>query len=687
IYAARSPRMLLAMLAVSKAGGAYLPLDTASPAERLAYMLEDARPPVVLTEEYLLDELPATRAHVLLLDAEHEEDSRGSAQRHDGESENLDGGADADHLAYVIYTSGSTGRPKGVAVTHRNLNNFLAAMNVRLGPEADGPPGVWLAVTSISFDISVLELLWTLTRGFKVVIQPEQESDSGAHAPADAATANREVDFSLFYFASDDGAGGADKYRLLVEGAKFADRHGFAAVWTPERHFHGFGGLYPNPSVTSAALATVTERIGLRAGSVVLPLHNPVRVAEEWAVVDNLSKGRTAIAFASGWHADDFVFAPENYEARKEVMREGIERVRRLWRGESVTVRGGAGRDVEVRVFPRPVQPELPVWVTAAGDADTFRLAGEIGANVLTHLLGQSFEEVREKIAAYREARRAHGHGADEGRVTLMLHTFVGRDREAVREKVYGPFCNYLRSSFGLWRGLARSMGQDVDSADFTEDDTRRLLERAFDRYFETSGLFGTPANCLRMVERLKAIGVDEVACLIDFGIDADSVMRGLRRLDLVRRRSHAGAAARDYSLPALVERHAVTHLQCTPSMAKMLLLDSRAKEALAKLRVLLVGGEALPVSLAEELTPLVGGKLLNMYGPTETTVWSATHEVNGAHDGSVPVGRPVANTRIHVLDGRLRPVPVGVAGELHIGGVQLARGYLLRPGLTAARF
>src|SRR4029453_9228783 len=114
------------------------------------------------------------------------------------------------------------------------------------------------------------------------------------------------------YFA-DDAEADKDKYRLLLDGARFADAHGFAAVWTPERHFHAFGGLYPNPSVTRAALAAVTERIEIRAGSVVLPLHHPLRVAEEWAVVDNLSNGRVGLAFASGWHADDFVLRPESY--------------------------------------------------------------------------------------------------------------------------------------------------------------------------------------------------------------------------------------------------------------------------------------------------------------------------------------------------------------------------------------
>src|SRR5690606_36024297 len=75
-------------------------------------------------------------------------------------------------------------------------------------------------------------------------------------------------------------------YELLLDVAKFADTCGFKAVWTPERHFTAVGGAYPNPSILAAALATVTSKVKLRAGSITLPLHDPIRVAEEWAVVD-----------------------------------------------------------------------------------------------------------------------------------------------------------------------------------------------------------------------------------------------------------------------------------------------------------------------------------------------------------------------------------------------------------------
>jgi natural product biosynthesis luciferase-like monooxygenase protein len=586
----------------------------------------------------------------------------------------------AEHLAYVLYTSGSTGRPKGVMIAHRNVVNFFAGMDQQLGTK----PGVWLAVTSISFDISVLEIFWTLTRGFKVVIQPE-EGTAGAVRALTSPAEDRDIDFSLFYFSSDEKSPGRDKYRLLIEGAKFADRHGFTAVWTPERHFHAFGGLYPNASVTSATLAQVTERIQLRAGSIVLPLHHPVRVAEEWAVVDNLSNGRVGVSFASGWHDRDFALAPENYLRRKELMFEEIETVRRLWRGEALRCRGGNGDPVDVKAFPRPVQRELPVWITASGDPETFRRAGEIGASLLTHLLGQTLPELAAKIRIYREARAKAGHHGD-GHVSLMLHTFVADDLDAVRETVRRPFCDYLKSSVDLIRGLDSELVREADLKQVAGADLDAVVQHAFDRYFDRCGLLGTPATCLKMIDRLKAIGVNEVACLIDFGVDVESVLASLGSLNQLRElsRRRPDTSAHGFSLPDQIARHGVSHVQCTPSLARLLLLAPESLEATRSLSTLLLGGEALPLDLAGQFTDRV--PVRNMYGPTETTVWSTTHVV-GAETGSVPIGRPIANTQVYILDQHRQPVPVGVPGELYIGGDGVARGYLNRPELTAEKF
>jgi natural product biosynthesis luciferase-like monooxygenase protein len=685
----RSIEMVIGLLGILKSGAAYVPLDPAYPAERLAWMLEDSQAPVVLTQADLAASLPPTPAAIVTIDE--------SPLANAGDfAENPASGAGPANLAYVIFTSGSSGRPKGVMLEHRHVANFFAGMDDALGFTT---AGVWLAVTSISFDISVLELFWTLARGFKVVIQEELEKAAmSAPRPADGASARR-MDFSLFYFSADAGEAGSNRYRLLLEGAKYADAHGFSAVWTPERHFHPFGGLYPNPSVTSAAIAAITSRVSIRAGSVVLPLHDPIRVAEEWAVVDNISGGRVGLSFASGWHVNDFALKPENYADRKALMMSGIDTVRRLWRGDAVPARNGNGETIEVRIFPAPVQREPPLWLTSAGNVDSFKMAGTLGANLLTNLLGQKLEDVALKIAAYREARRLAGHPGD-GIVSLMLHTFVGSDLDEVRATVRQPFIDYLRTSTELvkqarWEFPAFATpgkrSGPIDNSDLSRDEVDAMLDHAFERYFQTSGLFGTPEVCEQMVERLKSAGVDEIACLVDFGVASDQVLSHLEHLNEVRVRCNAPARAsqgdgEDYSIAAQIVRHQVTHLQCTPSLLRTVLLDSAGAGALKQIDVLMLGGEPLPAALAAEVAPAIRGRLLNMYGPTETTVWSATATIAGADD-PVTIGRPIANTQIYLVDRRMRLVPMGAAGELLIGGASVARGYLERPDLTREKF
>jgi amino acid adenylation domain-containing protein len=134
------------------------------------------------------------------------------------------------------------------------------------------------------------------------------------------------------------------------------------------------------------------------------------------------------------------------------------------------------------------------------------------------------------------------------------------------------------------------------------------------------------------------------------------------------------------------IVRHGVTHLQMTPSLAMMLTLDSRAYAALASLRTMLLGGEAVPASLIHLLRKVFNGDIYNMYGPTETTVWSTSYRIQEV-GSSVSIGRPIANTQIYLLDEALQPVPVGEIGELFIGGDGVARGYWKLPDLTAERF
>jgi amino acid adenylation domain-containing protein len=142
-------------------------------------------------------------------------------------------------------------------------------------------------------------------------------------------------------------------------------------------------------------------------------------------------------------------------------------------------------------------------------------------------------------------------------------------------------------------------------------------------------------------------------------------------------------------ALARLIGRERVTHVLCVPSLYA-LVLESAPAGRLYSLRTVIVAGEECPRDLpARHWSALPHATLDNEYGPTEATVWATVHRCSDDGDarGPVPIGRPIASSRSYVLDRMLQPVPVGVAGELYIGGAGVARGYLDRPALTAERF
>ncbi len=184
VFVERSAEMLIAVLAVMKAGGAYVPLDPAYPADGLEFMLQDARVPVLVTQEGLLDRLalPAElRAVCVDRDARHIDAERES---------DLEGGPGADDLAYVIYTSGSTGWPKGVQIAHRSLTNLLAAFRATPGITASD---VFVSVTTLSFDIAGLELFLPLVTGAHLVIASREVAADPARLMALMAEAKGTV--------------------------------------------------------------------------------------------------------------------------------------------------------------------------------------------------------------------------------------------------------------------------------------------------------------------------------------------------------------------------------------------------------------------------------------------------------------------------------------------------------------
>lgn len=340
--------------------------------------------------------------------------------------------------------------------------------------------------------------------------------------------------FSLLFF-SDVRSDVSDKrkYEFMKDIVLFADREGFEAVYFPERHFYEFGSIYANSAIISAYLIPMTKHIRFRTAGVSLPLHHPAEVVEWWAMNDILSNGRVDLGFGTGWAKPDFIYSPDNYQHRKEICWERIPVVQKLWRGETVVFPGAGGEEVPVTVYPRPIQDELNVWLLATKQDDSFIHAGKMGYNVFTMLYGMDLEGMREKVALYRTARREAGYDVPSGVVSLMLHTMVHKDGATVKGAVEGPFKNYIKSSMEA-HVKAWYEGRPAGSLP-DEDEKKQIVEYAYQRYYTSGAIFGTVDEGRRVVDHALEIGVNEIVCLLDFGVDYDLVRDSMQYLkDLI---------------------------------------------------------------------------------------------------------------------------------------------------------
>ncbi|WP_405750577.1 amino acid adenylation domain-containing protein [Streptomyces sp. NBC_00012] len=397
------------------------------------------------------------------------------------------------------------------------------------------------------------------------VAEPVADTPSVPVAAPDSAapTTPRRADFSLYFFGDypDDGPGPKEgRYELLMEAARFADDHGFEALWMPERHFNSFGGLFPNPAVLAAALSRETRRIRLNAGSVVLPLHDPIRVAEEWSMADNLSGGRVGLGVASGWNANDFVFFPERFGPHKQEMYDRLEQVRSLWRGEPLRRTTGDG-EREVRLFPRPVQTMPPLYTAVVANPESYERAAAHDLGIVTNLMTQDIDQLGDNIARYRRARARHGLDPDAGRVAVLLHTYLAEDHETARAEAFAPMARYMQASLSLFSGVTNSLGVTTDLRSLSEDDLDVVFRRAYGRYCDQRALIGDADSVLPVVEAVADAGADEIVALVDFGVSADRLRAGLPRLDALRRR-HRERRAPDPGAPLSLGQERIWFLE-----------------------------------------------------------------------------------------------------------------------------
>lgn len=328
------------------------------------------------------------------------------------------------------------------------------------------------------------------------------------------------ISFSFLFFSDvRKDVSDAEKYAFMRDITIFADREGFESVYIPERHFYEFGSIYANSAIMASYLIPQTKRIRFRTAGISLPLHHPAEIVEWWAMNDVLSGGRIDLGFGSGWNKPDFILSPDTYEDRRKICGDRIPMVQKLWRGETLFFPGPGGEEIPITVFPRPVQKELNVWLLASQNDEAFSYAGRQGYNIFTMLYGINLETMGKKITLYRKGREEAGYNPETGIVSLMLHTLVHKDMKTVQDAVENPFKEYIKSSLNA-HVKAAADAKVEGFATLGEDEKSKMLEYAYQRYFKTGAILGTVEAGRQVVEEAIEVGVNDIACLVDFGVD-----------------------------------------------------------------------------------------------------------------------------------------------------------------------
>jgi len=315
----------------------------------------------------------------------------------------------------------------------------------------------------------------------------------------------------------------------IVEQVKFADRIGIDYVWMVEHHFVRHGGLCSANYSLLSYLAGCTDRIRLGTGATVLPLNDPIRVAEQAATLDHLSNGRFDLGVGRGFLKTEFdVFGVPMRESRERV-EQGIDLVKRAWRGEPIS-HDGTHRPAPIEGLailpPAYQQPHPPIWVACFLSPESFVWTAEQGHNLLYVAYHVSHQVAGERIDWYRNALKKAGRHLEAHEICSVYHAHFTEndDVSGLRAKVEGPMGEYLRAG-------AEAAPQAPDPQAYKGYDVREEMQRnaRFDVYFPERVIMGGPNQVIDRIAAIREMGVTQIGMLVDFGsLSQADIMKSL---------------------------------------------------------------------------------------------------------------------------------------------------------------
>lgn len=234
-----------------------------------------------------------------------------------------------------------------------------------------------------------------------------------------------------------------------IETIRQAEQLGFHSAWIGEHHF-GEYGVCGSPALIIAHAAAVTSSIRLGAGVVLLPLHHPVRIAEDYAMLDVLTEGRLEVGIGRGWQPVDFAGYGIDPAQNQEMFDEGIEILKRAWTQHRTSFRGRHYSLDGVEIRPRPLQqPHPPLWMAAVSES-SFKRAGRWGLNLLcSPVFGDAVDVLESRVQAYRRARTEAGFVHGKEQVAVMCIVCVAKTSAMAEDLIRGPATWQFDSLFG----------------------------------------------------------------------------------------------------------------------------------------------------------------------------------------------------------------------------------------------
>lgn len=338
--------------------------------------------------------------------------------------------------------------------------------------------------------------------------------------------------FGMFMqFETRPGGSQAGAFAEAFELVDAAETHGLDGAWLAEMHFTPERSVLSSPITVASSIATRTRRLRIGMAVYVLPLNNPLRIAEEVATVDQISEGRFDFGIGRSGFARSYDIYGVPYGESRDRFREALNIIMRAWEGESFSYDGKYHQVSNATVSPMPYQKPHPQFRMAATTAETFPQAGEDGYPIFVGLRSMDIPELRDNLKEYRKAWQAASHEGN-GDVSLRIPVYLGLDERAAIDEPFESIQNYFGRMGRLYAAESGTAG--IQQTELRDQRGVRLSTLSYDDILHTKVAFGTAEGLVDRFRQLRdELGLDGVVAELNAGgmIPHDVVLRNIRML------------------------------------------------------------------------------------------------------------------------------------------------------------